>query len=169
LATLLFDLLTVDEEREDELTAQWRFDMDLLAERLIHVTDWSQVFPEALGLPVGLFGSSTGAAAAMMVAAERPELIRAVVSRGGRLDLGERQLGRVQAPSLLIVGECDEEAVAINERALRRLSGERRLVVIPGATHLFEEIGALEQVSRHAAEWLVRYLAQPEAAAPAQE
>lgn len=158
LGTLLFDLLTEDEEAEDEVTAALRFDIDFLAKRLGEVTDWVFANPELRGLRVGYFGSSTGAAAALVAAADRTEVIGAVVSRGGRPDLAGGALERVVAPTLLIVGGADDVVLDLNEEALQRLSGPKSLEVIPGATHLFPEPGALERVASLAADWFVRFL-----------
>jgi pimeloyl-ACP methyl ester carboxylesterase len=159
LATLLIDLLTRDEEAVDDRTAHLRFDIGLLAGRLIAVADWLAHAPETAHLPVGLFGASTGAAAALVAAAERPEGVRAVVSRGGRPDLAGTALGRVQAPTLLIVGGRDVPVIEMNETALAKLgSSEKKLVIVPGATHLFEEPGTLAAVATLAAEWFTSHL-----------
>jgi dienelactone hydrolase len=152
LGTLLVDLLTADEERADAFTGHLRFDIPRLAGRLRGAMAWWETQPAA-GLPLGLFGASTGAAAALVAAAERPEAVGAVVSRGGRPDLAGDALARVLAPSLLIVGGSDVQVLALNRAALDRLAGEKRLEIVAGATHLFEEPGALEQVARLAAEW----------------
>jgi dienelactone hydrolase len=157
LATLLLDLLTRDEEAVDLQTRHLRFDIDLLAERLVGATDWLANHPEARGLAVGYFGASTGAGAALKAAAQRPA--GAVVSRGGRPDLAGPALPHVQAPTLLIVGGRDVSVVGLNEKALARLgTRDKQLVIVPGATHLFEEPGTLEEVARLAAEWFSRYL-----------
>lgn len=161
LATLLFDLLTLEEEAEDEVTAELRFDIDFLARRLGEVTDWVSTHPELSPLRVGYFGSSTGAAAALVAAADRPELTGAVVSRGGRPDLAATVLDRVVAPTLLIVGGADDVVLELNRRALERLRAPKALEVVPGATHLFEEPGALERVSELAADWFTRFLGAP--------
>ncbi|WP_235217009.1 dienelactone hydrolase family protein [Archangium violaceum] len=158
LGTLLFDLLTEDEEAEDDVTAALRFDIDFLARRLGQVTDWVFANPELSRLRVGYFGSSTGAAAALVAAAEKPEEIGAVVSRGGRADLAGGALRRVRAPTLLIVGGSDDIVLDLNERALERMMAPKALEVIPGATHLFEERGALERVAALAAGWFTRFL-----------
>lgn len=129
----------------------------MLGERLVLATDWLRERPETAALPVGYFGASTGAAAALIAAAERPET-RAVVSRGGRPDLAGDALGRVQAPTLLIVGEHDEVVIALNEDARRQMKALSDMVIIPGATHLFEEPGAMDEVTRHAVEWFRRHL-----------
>lgn len=156
LGTLLFDLLTVEEERVDAYSREYRFDIPFLAARLVAVTDWIAKNP-ATPRAIGYFGASTGAAAALVAAAERRERIRAVVSRGGRPDLAAAALGRVRAPTLLIVGGRDLEVLRLNERALEQLQCEKELVVVPGATHLFAEAGTLEAVARHAAEWFVQH------------
>ncbi|HEX5749466.1 MAG TPA: dienelactone hydrolase family protein [Archangium sp.] len=158
LGTLLFDLLTEDEEAEDEVTGELRFDIDFLARRLGQVTDWVFANPELSRLRVGYFGSSTGAAAALVAAAEKPEAIGAVVSRGGRADLAGGALQRVRAPTLLIVGGADDIVLDLNERALEQMIAPKALEVIPGATHLFEERGALERVAELAAGWFTRFL-----------
>ena len=160
MATLLFDLLTPEEESVDERTMELRFDIDLLAKRLVGATRWVMRNPEALGLDIGYFGASTGAAAALMAAAQLPETIAAVVSRGGRPDLAGEALGSVQAPTLLIVGGNDEQVITLNQQALAELRcREKRLVIIPGATHLFEEPGALTKVAGMAAEWFACHFA----------
>jgi putative phosphoribosyl transferase len=155
LATLLMDLLTPAEEREDERTARLRFDIALLGERLIGAVDWLATNGETAGLPVALFGASTGAAAALIAAAARPERVAAVVSRGGRPDLAGRALAEVRAPTLLIVGSHDTQVVELNQQALAQLTCEKQLVLVPGATHLFKEPGALEQVAHLATRWFV--------------
>jgi putative phosphoribosyl transferase len=157
LGTLLADLLTPAEERLDIVTAEHRFDIDLLGRRLVGVVDWLHGAGD-YSLPIGLFGASTGAAAALVAAAERPGAVAAVVSRGGRPDLAGPALPRVQAPTLLIVGGADPVVLDLNKQAFELLHAEKDLVVIPGATHLFEERGALEEVARLAAEWFTRYL-----------
>lgn len=154
LGTLLLDLLTEEEERTDLRTGEHRFDIGLLARRLSGTVDWLSA--RVADLPVGLFGASTGAAAALARAADRPEHVRAVVSRGGRPDLAPEALPRVQAPVLLIVGGRDEAVLEMNQAAARQLHTTHRLKVIPGATHLFEEPGALEEVAATAADWLLR-------------
>lgn len=161
LGTLLFDLLTEDEEAEDERTAALRFDIDFLARRLGEVTDWVFANPELSRLRVGYFGSSTGAAAALVAAVDRPEAIGAVVSRGGRADLAGGALERVMAPTLLIVGGADDIVLELNQQALERLRAPKALEVIPGATHLFVERGALERVAELAAGWFTRFLGSP--------
>jgi len=158
LATVLTDLLTTDEDRVDAVTAELRFNIGLLADRLTGVIDWIAEQPGLDRLPLGLFGASVGAAAALVAAAARPELVRAVVSRGGRADLAGDRLTQVSAPTLLIVGELDGRVIAGNRAAARRLGGVHTLWIVPGATHLFEEHGALEQVAGAAAEWFDRHL-----------
>jgi putative phosphoribosyl transferase len=162
LGTLLVDLLTAEEDEVDRVTAQLRFDIDLLARRVVATIDWlrgSLAGPPPIGpLPIGLFGASTGAAAALVAAAARPDDIAAVVSRGGRPDLAGPALPLVRAPTLLIVGGADEQVLELNRRALEQLRTEKRLVVVPGATHLFEEPGALDTVAMLAADWFSRYV-----------
>lgn len=161
LGTLLIDLLTAKEESEDTYTGHHRFDIGLLAERLIGATEWLCNQPDTRDLPVGYFGASTGAGAALVAAAERPDAIGAVVSRGGRPDLAGPALARVQAPTLLIVGGDDVPVIGLNERALAQLrTRDKQLVIVPGATHLFEEPGALEEVARLAADWFVNHLSR---------
>jgi len=161
LATLLLDLLTVEEEEEDRYTGHLRFDIGLLAGRLVGATEWLRGRTEAAGLAVGYFGASTGAAAALSAAARLPDEVAAVVSRGGRPDLAGDNLGRVRAPTLLIVGGDDVPVIGLNRQALARLAAEEKgLVIVPGATHLFEEPGALEEVARLAADWFGRHLAK---------
>lgn len=155
LGTLLMDLLTEDEERVDEVTRELRFDIGLLARRVAQVVEWAARQRELAGMKVGLFGSSTGAAAALVAAAELSEVaVQAVVSRGGRPDLAGRALRRVPCPVLLIVGGRDEVVIELNEQARAEMRCETELVIVPGATHLFEEAGALEQVADLAAGWL---------------
>jgi pimeloyl-ACP methyl ester carboxylesterase len=158
-ATLLIDLLTEDEEATDRRTGHLRFDIGLLAERLEGATEWLAQHPSMRGLRLGYFGTSTGAAAALVAAAELPDLIGAVVSRGGRPDLAGSALAQVRAPTLLIVGGNDAVVIDLNRAALARLRCEKHLVIIPGATHLFEEPGALEEVARLARDWFARHLA----------
>jgi len=158
LATLLFDLLTEEEEIIDERTAHLRFDIELLAKRLIKVTDWVQKNPEINNLNIGYFGASTGAGAALVAAAERPGVIKAVVSRGGRPDLAGRRLAEVECPTLLIVGGYDEPVIDMNRDALAQLKPEKNLVIVPDATHLFEERGKLEEVAIHAGNWFLKHL-----------
>jgi putative phosphoribosyl transferase len=158
LATLLFDLLTTGEEEIDIRTRQLRFDIDLLAGRLVAATDWVLRRPEAQQRKLGYFGASTGAAAALIGAAQRPEVVAAVVSRGGRPDLALAVLGQVKAPTLLIVGGNDRPVIQMNEQALAQLRTEAKLEIVPGATHLFEEPGTLEAVARLARAWFQHYL-----------
>jgi len=158
LATLLVDLLTPEEEMTDARTARLRFDIRLLAQRLVEVTDWLRERAETRGLRVGYFGASTGAAAALVAAAIRPEAVGAIVSRGGRPDLAGRALSLVRAPTLLIVGGEDGVVIELNREALAELRAEATLVIVPGATHLFEEPGALDEVARLAREWFERHL-----------
>ncbi|MBE0481412.1 MAG: dienelactone hydrolase family protein [Dehalococcoidia bacterium] len=155
LGTLLFDLLTVAEEAVDSHTTEFRFDISLLADRLTGATDWLTELTAARSLKTGYFGASTGAAAALIAASRRPESISAIVSRGGRPDMAGDALARVRAPVLLIVGSRDNPTISINQRALDKLNVEKELVLIPGATHLFEEPGALEEVARLAGRWFV--------------
>jgi pimeloyl-ACP methyl ester carboxylesterase len=157
LATLLFDLLTPDEEVIDEVTRQFRFDIELLADRLVTATDWCLVQDRVADLPLGYFGASTGAAAALMAAARRRDVIRAVVSRGGRPDLAGAALGQVKAPTLLIVGGNDEPVIRLNQSAWHRMICDRRIAIVAGATHLFVEPGALDAVARLAGEWFVEH------------
>jgi putative phosphoribosyl transferase len=164
LGTLLIDLLSAEEEIADARDAHLRFDIALLADRLVGVADWLAREPGARSLPLGLFGASTGAAAALVAAAERPHLVRAVVSRGGRPDLAGQAIAAVAAPTLLLVGGADDVVLELNRRALAALRCAKELVVIPGATHLFEEPGALEEVARLAARWFTRHLGRPGAA-----
>jgi dienelactone hydrolase len=164
LATLLLDLLTREEEAVDERFGALRFDIPFLAKRLVDVTDAMAKDPRTKGLPVGYFGASTGGGAALLAAAARPELVRAVVSRGGRPDLAGDALARVRAPVLLIVGSDDRTVLQLNRDALERIPAEKSLRIIPFATHLFPEAGALEEVARLAGEWFRRHLAaQPSA------
>ncbi|MBI4659930.1 MAG: dienelactone hydrolase family protein [Verrucomicrobia bacterium] len=159
LATLLMDLLTLEEEATDALTAHLRFDIRLLADRLTQSADWVASQPDLRDLRLGLFGASTGAAAALVSAAERTKLVRAVVSRGGRPDLASPALPTVQAPTLLIVGGNDGPVIAMNREAMQELCCEMRLEIIPGASHLFEEPGALDKVAQLACQWFLQYLA----------
>lgn len=158
LGILLFDLLTAEEERADAIDAHLRFDIPMLADRLGEVTDWLATRDYASDLSIGYFGSSTGAAAALIAAARRPERIGAVVSRGGRPDLAKSELARVRAPTLLIVGGADTTVLQLNREALARLKSRKQLTVVPGATHLFEEPGALERVAYLAGEWFAEHL-----------
>ena len=159
LGTLLFDLLTADEERIDMVTAHLRFDIDLLANRLVDVTNWLLNNPDTENLNIGYFGASTGAAAALIAAKEHSNSVKAVVSRGGRPDLAEKALPGVKAPTLLIVGGEDFQVIDMNQWAFDRLTvKEKQLKIVPGATHLFEEPGTLEEVAYLAGEWFKRYL-----------
>jgi putative phosphoribosyl transferase len=160
--TLLLDLLTEREDRTDAVTAEFRFDIPLLAERLVGAIDWTRAHPQTSPLSIGLFGASTGAAAALIAAAKRPAVVRAVVSRGGRPDLAEESLDVVPAPTLLIVGGRDDVVIELNRQAFARLKGPKELQIVPGATHLFEEPGALDRVSQVAKEWFERHLGQGE-------
>jgi dienelactone hydrolase len=166
LATLLLDLLTEEEERADELTREHRFDIPLLSDRLVGAIDWTRAQESTAHLQVGLFGASTGAAAALIAAARRPELVKAVVSRGGRPDLAGDILERVVAPTLLIVGERDREVIELNRQAARRMTGPRTIEIVRGATHLFEEPGALDRVAALARDWFERLLSAATPTAP---
>jgi len=158
LATLLIDLLTFDEEKVDAETGRLRFDIEFLTERLVLATDWLKEESSTKELQIGYFGASTGSAAALVAATRRPRDIKAIVSRGGRPDLAERALPEVKAPTLLIVGGADLLVLDLNEEALGLLNVEKELAIVPGATHLFEEAGALERVAELAKEWFLRYL-----------
>jgi dienelactone hydrolase len=160
LATLLMDLLTVEEERVDLRTAHLRFDIGLLAERLVGATDWLLQQPDTHELTIGCFGASTGAAAALVAAARRSDSIGAVVSRGGRPDLAGPELPQVHAPTLLIVGGDDRQVIVLNRTAYQQLACEKQLVIVPGATHLFEEPGTLEEVAELARDWFLEHLAE---------
>jgi len=151
--TLLMDLLTTEEGHLDNQTRELRFDIDLLARRLLAVMDWTVAQPSLKLLPIGIFGASTGAAAALVAAAARPDLVRAVVSRGGRPDLAREALKKVTAPTMLIVGGYDDAVLVLNEQAKKEMTGDVSLKVVPRATHLFEEPGALAQVAEYAAAW----------------
>ena len=164
LATLLLDLLTPLEEAVDRDTGLLRFDVDLLAERLVAATDWLGSDLRTAGLPIGYFGASTGAGATLIAATERPDAVGAVVSRGGRPDLADRVLPLVEAPTLLIVGGEDAPVVDLNRRVMARLGAAYLLEIVPGAGHLFEEPGALEEVGRLAAEWFLRHFSPPSTA-----
>jgi putative phosphoribosyl transferase len=161
LGSLLFDLLTEPEQRLDNLTGELRFDIPLLARRLINVIDWAGLERELCSLQIGLFGASTGAAAALVAAAERTQVVGAVVSRGGRTDLAGPALARVKAPTLQIVGSQDPVVLGLNRKSSQTLRCEQRLEVVEGATHLFEEPGTLEEVARLAGDWFEKYLHAP--------
>jgi dienelactone hydrolase len=161
LATLLIDLLTQTEEAIDRQTRQLRFDIDLLAQRVIGATEWLLQNPMTRHLKIGYFGASTGAGAALVAAAERPETVGAIVSRGGRPDLAGPMLSRVKAPTLLIVGGKDTLVIEMNQEAMEHLQTEKKLEIVAGATHLFEESGALEEVARLASQWFDRHLSDP--------
>jgi putative phosphoribosyl transferase len=161
LGTVLIDLLTAAEEREDLRTRRVRFDIDLLAERVVDASDWLTQNRATADLRIGYFGASTGAAAALVAAAVCQDEVNAVVSRGGRPDLALPVLDRVKAPTLLIVGGLDYPVIDMNREALRHLQLVKHLEIIPGATHLFEEPGSLEEVARLAQEWFTRYLGTP--------
>lgn len=158
LATLLFDLLTGSEERIDRITCELRFDIPLLTQRLVGVLDWIAAEPELSFLPVGLFGASTGAAAAILSAIERPERVKAIVSRGGRTDLAGGKVQLLNVPVLQIVGARDPLTLGLNRKVSQELACEQRLNVVPGATHLFEEPGTLQEVARLAAQWVEQHL-----------
>ncbi|MDV3240453.1 MULTISPECIES: dienelactone hydrolase family protein [Methylocaldum] len=158
LATLLFDLLTAEEHEVDQYTRQFRFDIGLLTDRLVGAIDWATQYELTTDLSFGLFGASTGAAAALRAAAERPESVAAVVSRGGRPDLAEERLPEVLAPTLLIVGGYDDVVIELNRLAAERMNAVNRLEIVPGATHLFEEPGTLEKVEELARDWFLKYL-----------
>jgi putative phosphoribosyl transferase len=162
IATLLLDLLTTEEEEIDLQTRHLRFDIDLLANRLLEATKWLNNDSEAGGLPLGYFGASTGAAGALMAAAQLPDMVRAVVSRGGRPDLAGTALPNVQSPTLLVVGGADTTVIELNKKALHKLRCEKRLEIVPGATHLFEEPGTIEQVATLASHWFENYLSRKE-------
>ncbi len=161
LGTLLFDLLTADEEAVDMRTAHLRFDIRFLAMRLVAATDWLRAQPETQDHRLGYFGASTGAAAALIAAVERPKAVGAVVSRGGRPDLAAPVLGEVKAPTLLIVGGADRPVIPLNEEAYARLRCEKRLEIVPGASHLFEEPGTLDKVAGLALRWFKDHLVVP--------
>lgn len=158
IATLLFDLLTLKEEEIDEITREYRFDIELLASRLVAITDWTLKQSDTHHLSIGYFGASTGGGAALQAAARRPEQIKAIVSRGGRPDLAGAALPYVKASTLLIVGQNDEPVIEMNQNAMKSMQCQVKLDIVPGATHLFEESGALEEVARLAKEWFVKYL-----------
>lgn len=156
--TLLMDLLTPEEDRIDRISASLRFNIPMLADRLTGVVDWLHSRPETATMPLGLFGASTGAAAALITAADRPHTVAAVVSRGGRLDLAGHALPRVTSPTLLVVGSFDEEVLQLNREAMAKMRGPAALEIVEGATHLFEEPGALSEVSELAADWFQTHL-----------
>ena len=158
LATLLIDLLTPEEEAIDDRTAEYRFDIPMLAGRLVTIVDWLRLCKATASLPIGLFGASTGGGAALIAAAERPREIAAVVSRGGRPDLADAALQKVMTPTLLIVGGFDAPVIEMNRDAMRQMRGEVKLEIVPGATHLFEEPGTLERVAELAGRWFTKHL-----------
>ncbi|NLE29250.1 MAG: alpha/beta hydrolase [Phycisphaerae bacterium] len=158
LGTLLMDLLTPSEEAYDLGTGELRFNIEFLAGRLVDAIDWLVENEETTGLNIGLFGSSTGAAGALVAAVQRPQVIKAVVSRGGRPDLAESVLSQVLAPTLLIVGGYDDPVIEMNQSAFDRLEVEKEMTIVPRATHLFEESGALEEVARLAKNWFIQKL-----------
>jgi putative phosphoribosyl transferase len=158
LGTLLFDLLTQEEEAIDMQTRELRFNIHLLAERLVYATKWAKQQPQTRDLRIGYFGSSTGGAAALVAAADNPQDVGAVVSRGGRPDLAGEALPKVQAPTLLIVGGNDDIVIELNEQARDRMRCEVKLEIIPGATHLFEEPGTLEKVATLASDWFAKHI-----------
>jgi len=160
LATLLFDLLTQHEEAIDMRTGEHRFNIGLLAERLVHATKWTKQQEQTRDLRIGYFGSSTGGAAALVAASEIPKDVEAIVSRGGRPDLAGDALPKVQAPTLLIVGGNDDIVIELNEMARDQMRCEVKLVIVPGATHLFEEPGALEKVAKLASDWFSLHLSR---------
>jgi putative phosphoribosyl transferase len=157
-ATLLLDLLSEEEEIADAYSGEYRFDIPLLADRLVSATDWLGTNPKTSHMNIGYFGASTGAAAALIAATKRESKVKAIVSRGGRPDLAGDALPLVQAPTLLLVGSNDEPVIDLNQDALARLNCQKHLLIIQGATHLFEEPGALEEVARHAGQWFHRHL-----------
>ena len=161
IATLMMDLLTPEEERVDLVSAEHRFDVDLLTTRVSGAVAWWRSDGPLPSLPIGLFGASTGAAAALAAAARRPDAVGAVVSRGGRPDLAAEALSSVRAPTLLIVGGRDRQVIELNRRAMERLAAPVRLELVPGATHLFEEAGALEAVAALARDWFLEHLTAP--------
>lgn len=157
IATLLFDLLTPEEHQIDQFTAELRFDIPLLVQRLVRAVDWAAVDQRTSQLPIGLFGASTGAAAALGAAAQRPQAVRAVVSRGGRPDLGGEALPEVEQPTLLIVGSLDQQVLEMNRSAARKMRVEPKLEIVPGASHLFEEAGKLEVAALLARDWFLEH------------
>lgn len=158
IATLLFDLLTRKEEELDMQTGHLRFDITLLSQRLVSTTNWLFENHEVSGLDVGYFGASTGAAAALVAASEMPQIVKAIVSRGGRPDLAGPSLCKVKCPTLLLVGGYDDVVIDLNKQALSEIKSEKKLIIIPEATHLFEEPGKLELVAQHAGNWFLRHL-----------
>ena len=158
LATLLFDLLTEDENQIDQLTRELRFNIEMLSERTIAAIDWIAEQSELRGLPIGLFGASTGAAAALNAASERPKQVATVVSRGGRPDLALQNIAKVKAPTLLLVGGLDFQVIEMNRTAANAMNAECKIAIIEGATHLFEEPGTLEQVAQIAQQWIIKHL-----------
>lgn len=158
IATLLFDLLTPKEEEVDEFTREHRFNIELLASRLVFATDWISQQPKTHHLTIGYFGASTGGGAALQAAAKRPDIVKAVVSRGGRPDLAGAALPHVKAPTLLIVGGNDETVIGMNQNAMEEMHCTKKLEIVSGATHLFEEAGTLDEVAKLANEWFVKYL-----------
>ena len=158
LATLLIDLLTPEEEVIDDRTAEYRFDIPMLAGRLVTIVDWLRLRKDTASLPIGLFGASTGGGAALIAAAERPRDVAAVVSRGGRPDLADAALPKVSTPTLLIVGGFDAPVIQMNRDAMKRMRGAVTLEIVPGATHLFEEPGTLERVAQLAGNWFAQHL-----------
>lgn len=158
LATLLFDLLTEDENQIDQFTRELRFNIEMLSERTIAAIDWIAEQSELRGLPIGLFGASTGAAAALNAASERPEQVATVVSRGGRPDLALQNIAKVKAPTLLLVGGLDFQVIEMNRTAANAMNAECKIAIIEGATHLFEEPDTLEQVAQMAQQWIIKHL-----------
>lgn len=158
IGTLLFDLLTEEEEETDIVTAEYRFNIPLLADRLMRATEWLRNDPKTKRLAFGYFGASTGAAAALIAAAKLHSEISAVVSRGGRPDLAGKYLPNVVAPTLLLVGGLDTEVIELNRQAMDQMTAEKKIVIIPGATHLFEEQGTLEEVAKVSTDWFLKYL-----------
>lgn len=158
LATLLADLLTAEEETVDRVTRELRFDMDLLRRRVEGLVDWADSNESTGSLAIGCFGASTGAAGALLAAADKPEIVRAVVSRGGRPDLAADALSKVKAPTLLLVGGNDKQVIELNRRALAVMTGQKDIKIVPAASHLFEEPGKLDEVADLAGEWFLRHL-----------
>jgi len=158
MATMLIDLLTVREEEYDHYTGHLRFNIDLLSERVAQATRWLTQYAATVHLKIGYFGASTGAAAALVAAVQHPQVVKAIVSRGGRPDLAKPYLDRVQAPTLLIVGEKDTQVIALNRMAYSLLRCTKQIEIVTGATHLFEEPGTLEQAAQIASQWFMKYL-----------